>query len=121
MKHPHIFLVLFILLLAGCGKSEESDVGIILSAYNDRPFHGATYEIYVDGELVDSIDRADSMPSFSITVKRFVGSKMDIEGRVKYKNGYGAVMDEKRVRTTHTVISGSGLQNYVDLEIPKPD
>ena len=62
------------------------------------PLHGATYSLYIDGKEFDSVE----VPKDFATTHMFcdvpivVGST--IETRIKFKNGYGQAMEERRVK-----------------------
>lgn len=92
---------------------KKRNVVVSLSAIENMPLHGATYEIWVNGEKIDSKDSTDGF--FSTTVQVPTGY-IDIEGRVKYKNGYGAVMDEKRTKAS-VKIPEIGETKIIKLEV----
>jgi len=77
-------------------------VVVTISAIENIPLHGATYEIWVNGQLIDSTDKTDA---FWVTTIEVPDESSTVEGRVKYKNGYGAVMNERRI--TKSLPSGS--------------
>lgn len=95
-------------------KSSKGTVSVLIDATADRPLHGATYEVWINGKLADSQDLNRAVTSF--TVEAPVG-RVEIMGKVKYKNGYGVVMDERRISRT-VDIKGREF-NKVELEVYK--
>ena len=86
-------------------------VVVTVSAIENMPLHIATYEVWLNGKQIDSKDTADGF--FVTTIKVSIWHSNTIEGRVKYKNGFGVVMDEQRVRDYLTMFES----RHIKLEV----
>jgi len=80
------------------------------------PTHGIAYSLWANGEKIDSADDTQAFHYFDDVY--LPAGEVTLEGRVGYKNGYGAVMEEKRVRRIINT-SDRDLPKIVTLKINK--
>ena len=74
-----------------------------------RPAHAAIYEIWVNDEKIDS---KTSTESFAIFIVEVPCDSVKLQARVHYKNGYGAVMNERRATIYRNIPSDGEIDTH---------
>ena len=83
------------------------------------PSHGANFSLWINGEKIDSIDKSkdDAIFHHFDNIELPVG-ETTVEGRVGFKNGYGQIMEEKRIKAI-ILATDTNLPATLSLSVPK--
>ena len=81
------------------------------------PAHGANYSLWVNGEKIDSTDKSGNEAGHHLfELVELPDGEVTVEGRVGFKNGYGQIMGERRVRGI-ILVSDMNLPAVLELSL----